>query len=194
LDWEGLYGSDECAMKAASHELNGLACVHGVGASVGDTRLCVPLMVLIDELGFRYVFTCSYGLLFISYIRLICVSILPIDGDTIAYGSKDGGRTMHRSNETLNKLMEQVKASSFGNQCRTLTQCCQVGTRLNLRGHLGGFNPPAFMYGSPNLLFRILVVSLISLSSHGPCDIGTIFFYPPIISKNRICRGSRRAR
>ena len=51
MDWEGLYGSDECAMKAASHELNGLACVHGVGASVGDTRLCVPLMVLIDELG-----------------------------------------------------------------------------------------------------------------------------------------------
>ncbi len=54
----------------------------------------------------------SLDWLFISYFRLICVSILPIDGDTIAYGSKDGGRTMHRSNETLNKLMEQVKASS----------------------------------------------------------------------------------
>jgi len=53
LDWAGLYGGDEYAMKAASHELKSLASVYDVGANVNGARLCVPFMVLIDELGFR---------------------------------------------------------------------------------------------------------------------------------------------
>lgn len=62
LDWAGLYGGDEYAMKAASHELKGLASVYDVGANVNGTRLCVPFMVLIDELGFRYVtYSCMHA-------------------------------------------------------------------------------------------------------------------------------------
>lgn len=57
-------------MKAAALELNGtnasksisdfsykiaLAQVNAANASINDKRLCVPLMIVIDELGFRLV-------------------------------------------------------------------------------------------------------------------------------------------
>lgn len=74
LDWEGLYGSDEYAMKAASHELNGLASVHGVGASIGDTRLCVPLMILLDELGFRFAVLSPF--LLFSLFTVLCFTLI----------------------------------------------------------------------------------------------------------------------
>lgn len=95
-------------MKAASHELNWLASVQGVGASKGGTRLCVPFMVLVDDLGFRYLYTQVFLQTVMYHSRLICVSILPIDTTTIAYGSNDGGRTMHKRDKKLNKLMNQV--------------------------------------------------------------------------------------
>ena len=88
VDVEGLYKSDENAMKAASHDLNGLMAYHHAG--IGAIHL--PLMALIDYLGFR----------------LQAISILPISKHTICYGSADGARTVHKSNATLNALMEDA--------------------------------------------------------------------------------------
>ena len=58
-DWRGLYGGDESAAKAASHELRGLIHVHQ--CRVRD--LHTPLMALIDYHGHR----------------MIAMSLVPID-------------------------------------------------------------------------------------------------------------------
>jgi hypothetical protein len=46
----------------------------------------------------------------INYLgwRVICVSLLPISSKTLVYGSADGGRTVHNSNETMNNIMKQM--------------------------------------------------------------------------------------
>ena len=40
--------------------------------------------------------------------RLHAVSLLPIGDDTLIYGSADGGRTVLKSNEQVNSLMEEA--------------------------------------------------------------------------------------
>ena len=40
--------------------------------------------------------------------RLQAVSLLPIGDDTLIYGSADGGRTVLKSNEQVNSLMEEA--------------------------------------------------------------------------------------
>ena len=49
-----------------------------------------PLMALVDYLGFR----------------LIAMSLLPINKNTIVYGSSDGGITMYNTNPTLAEKMK----------------------------------------------------------------------------------------
>jgi len=62
--------SDENAMRAAGHELKGMIAMSK--CHVDD--LCLPLMCLIDYLGFR----------------LVAMSTLPISRQSIVYGSSDG--------------------------------------------------------------------------------------------------------
>jgi hypothetical protein len=90
VDWRGLFGgSDEFAMKAASHELRGLMAVNECRVE----GLYTPLVCLIDYLGFR----------------LIAISTLPIGSDTLVYGSADGGRTVYDGRGTaFASLMEEV--------------------------------------------------------------------------------------
>ena len=67
VDYNGLFGNDYAAAKAAGNELRGLISYFNTGIS----DLNVPLMALVDYRGFR----------------LIAMSILPVGEETIIYGS-----------------------------------------------------------------------------------------------------------
>ena len=50
--------------------------------------------------------------------RLTCLSALPINENTLIYGSKDGGKTVYEKNEQFNQKMKII------------------GEKLNICGHL----------------------------------------------------------
>jgi uncharacterized membrane protein YgcG len=83
----GAAANDANAMRAAAHELKG---VTALGKCHVD-GLCLPLMCLIDFLGFR----------------LVAMSILPIQRHTIVYGSCDGS-SIHADDEQVNQMMASV--------------------------------------------------------------------------------------
>lgn len=97
-----MYGGKErndfFAMKAAANELLGVS--HMMQYQVPN--LSFPLMALIDYCGYR----------------LIAVSTLPINKDTIVYGSADAGRTVHNDDAVVAEAMKKL------------------GEHLNLREHL----------------------------------------------------------
>eukprot|EP01091_Cochliopodium_minus_P008798 TRINITY_DN2050_c0_g2_i9.p1 TRINITY_DN2050_c0_g2~~TRINITY_DN2050_c0_g2_i9.p1 ORF type:complete len:1349 (-),score=401.15 TRINITY_DN2050_c0_g2_i9:136-4182(-) len=88
IDFEGIYGGDEGAMKAAGHELNGLMTYFNQNIE----GLHVPLMALIDYRGYR----------------VTAISLLPIGKDTIVYGSFDAGNTVYDSEPKVNEMMEKL--------------------------------------------------------------------------------------
>lgn len=51
---------------------------------------------------------------------MIACSCLPLGSDTLAYGSGDGGRTVHKDDPVLNELMEEA------------------AKRINIKGHMTG--------------------------------------------------------
>eukprot|EP01119_Soliformovum_irregulare_P018159 TRINITY_DN5508_c0_g1_i4.p1 TRINITY_DN5508_c0_g1~~TRINITY_DN5508_c0_g1_i4.p1 ORF type:complete len:1482 (-),score=512.19 TRINITY_DN5508_c0_g1_i4:32-3964(-) len=119
IDHHNLYGGDENAMKAAAHELKGLQnyyhCnIHG---------LCFPLMAFIDYRGWR----------------LQALSLLPIGGNSLIYGSANGGRSVMKENEILNEKMKEagiimgLKPHMVGpeHDLRELSSCCDI------EGHQG---------------------------------------------------------
>jgi hypothetical protein len=120
IDWKDIYGSDEFAMKAAGHELKGLMQVF----TSNVTGISVPLMTLIDYLGFR----------------LVAESILPINRTTIVYGSADAGITVHASRDEVNERMKQLgdKLHLAGHIVgRDKTNTCLLHTAGDMEGHLG---------------------------------------------------------
>ena len=56
------------------------------------------------------------------------MSILPIDKETLIYGSNDAGKTVLATNPEVNKRMQTV------------------GNKLNLKGHTCGFVNKQFLY------------------------------------------------
>lgn len=85
-------------MKIAGHELRGLLSYFNSGVE----DLHMPLMCLIDSQGYR----------------LTAMTLLPINSNTIRYGSADAGITMYSSNSKLNELIKKT------------------ASRINLEGHL----------------------------------------------------------
>jgi hypothetical protein len=89
VDHKNIYGSDFSAAKAAGNELRGLMCYFNT--SIPD--LNVPLMALVDYRGFR----------------LTAMSLLPVDTNTIIYGTFDAGRTIHYSqDDSFNTRMKNA--------------------------------------------------------------------------------------
>ena len=90
--------------KTGSHELKGLVYCR---STMKDTILNFPVATIIDYRGFR----------------LIAMSLLPINKETLMYGSDDGGfskihsklkgKSVHYSDEKLNKEMEEVYFKLF---------------------------------------------------------------------------------
>lgn len=118
-DWQGIYGGDSYAIKAAGHELK------SVVKYFAHSKLRVPLLALIDYLG----------------MRLVATTILPIGSDTlgkltcsidsIVYGSSNGGITMHNSVPQVSELMKQA------------------ALRLNIKGHIAGLGSSQTFLHSP---------------------------------------------
>lgn len=79
--------NDENAMRAAGHELKGVIAMSK--CHVDD--LCLPLMCLIDYLGFR----------------LVAMSSLPISRRSIVYGSCDGA-SIHADDDDVNAMIATV--------------------------------------------------------------------------------------
>ena len=75
-------------------------------SSLAQNDINLPMMALVDYRGFR----------------LIAMSVLPIKGKSLIYGSKDAGATVFNSDSKFNALMENA------------------GKRLNLAPHLCGMD------------------------------------------------------
>ena len=84
----GSQPSHEKAMKTGAHELRGI--MHY--SSLRVSGLHFPLMLVMDYKGFR----------------LVAEALLPINKETICYGSSDGGETVHASGENLCLMMKTV--------------------------------------------------------------------------------------
>lgn len=116
VDTSKIYDGIKNAMKVAGHELKGLTAY----ISTGVSGLNYPLMALIDYWGYR----------------LIASSRLPIDSETLVYGSSDGGTTVHTVLDDMNILMENAAKI------------------LNIKGHVAGIGDPsnrAYVYGPADL-------------------------------------------
>jgi hypothetical protein len=82
-----LYGSDEYAQKAASHELKGLN-----QWSLNSEGLHFPLMALVRYCGFT----------------LVAMSMLPIGNGSLVYGSGDAGKTVHFDDDVMYEKMKKA--------------------------------------------------------------------------------------
>jgi Clustered mitochondria/Translation initiation factor eIF3 subunit 135 len=100
-DERGIYGSDEGAMKAASLEL------HGARAFVDIVpELRTPLMTIVDFRGFR----------------IVAVCLLPVNGQTLQYGSANAGRTVFCDPQIAHHM-------------------CEAGRIINIKEHIVGEHP-----------------------------------------------------
>jgi hypothetical protein len=87
VDSYGILGSDYAAAKVAGNELKGLISYFNTGI----LELRVPLMALVDYMGFR----------------LVVMSLLPINNNTLVYGTSDAGVVIHNSNSQLFEIMKK---------------------------------------------------------------------------------------
>jgi len=137
-DWKGIYGGDGNAMKAAEHEIKG-------GMAFLDCRIVnlrLPLMALI-----RYRGHC-----------LLAESIIPVGRDSLIYGSRDGGVTIHADNPEMNEKVRlaakhlNLKAHRIWDKARRKTVILHAP--IDLEGHLGR---DGLFYGtySISLLFSL---------------------------------------
>lgn len=108
VDHKNIYGSDFSAAKAAGNELRGLMCYFNCG--IPDIN--VPLMALVDYRGFR----------------LTAMSLLPVDTNTIIYGTFDAGKTIHYTQDDV--FNEKMRAASDNIRLRPHI-CRQQGVRLS---------------------------------------------------------------
>lgn len=108
--------SDENAMKSASHELKGLMSWY----SCNIRGLCFPLQALVDYKGFR----------------VLAISILPINDDSIIYGSSDAGRTVHSRSPDFNEKIDTA-ARILNLKPHFVNPTVQLSGPGDLEGHLG---------------------------------------------------------
>nr|BAJ94575.1 predicted protein [Hordeum vulgare subsp. vulgare] len=119
LDVNGIFGSDENAMKMAGHELINTIEVFNCYIKL----LHIPLVCLIDYLGFR----------------LVAMTLLPIDSSTIVYGSSDAGHTIHNSNLDMENCMKEI-SSKFNLKphiCGLGKDSKHLYTAADIEGHKG---------------------------------------------------------
>lgn len=108
----GATPSTEFAMKAAKHELRSTIAYF-------STNTCrVPLVALVDFRGYR----------------VLCSSMLPIDGTTICYGSSDAGKTIH-ADEDAAKLFDEAGAKL--NLKKHKFKGVEVCAPVDIEGHHG---------------------------------------------------------
>lgn len=140
-DWKSIYGGDGNAQKAAEHELKG-------GMAFLDcrvTNLRLPLMALI-----RYRGHC-----------ILAESVIPVGHDSLVYGSKDGGISVHADSPALNEKIRlaaislNLKAHRVWNRAKTKSVILHAP--IDLEGHIGR---DGLFYGTfsftPPPLYRLI--------------------------------------
>lgn len=120
IDWKGIYTNDEYAIKSASHELKSLEQLLDF-----SPKIRVPLIALIDYLGYR----------------LIAFSLLPINQDTLVYGSDDSGHNVKSFDpdltlENAGKILNLKNHIAGQNKEKT----CVVRFPADVEGHKGTDN------------------------------------------------------
>jgi hypothetical protein len=103
IDVHNLFGGDEFASKVAEQELVGLKAFFHAHVK----GLHFPFMCLMDYKGYR----------------LIATTKLPLEKGSLKYGSKDAGKTVFKSDKTLNTLMKEA------------------AQKINLKKHKAGIVP-----------------------------------------------------
>jgi len=117
-----MYGGEQedtgKAMKAAANELLGLHLLY-VGTMGLKERIHFPMMALFDYCGFR----------------IIACSLLPINQNTLKYGSCDGGKTINCEDEKLADLIKQT-CTKVGLDSHLIKEKLIYGPG-DIEGHLG---------------------------------------------------------
>jgi hypothetical protein len=177
-----LYGGDEFAAKAASHDLKGLTAYFNA-----DVRgLRVPLMAIIDYRG----------------VRLQAISLLPISNRTLVFGSSDGAKTVHKSDSEMNRLMlsaaqrlnlKEHLVGRSGRPDETPVALCapadieghRVGNQFYLLDFARTAPPEAVPLGAPpaSFLFRLLRMEFVK-SYHVPLSSDA---FSPMGRDNELC-------
>ena len=111
---------DVCCVQAANHERQGLQAYVDV-PHMG--KVCYPLLVNVDYCGFR----------------VVVYAAVPITQGTIAYGSNDGGTTVHADDATINTAMRQAATSLHlkGHAVGTGTHSRQLFAAGDVEVHTG---------------------------------------------------------
>ena len=160
VDNHGLLGSNYAAAKVAGNELKGLLCYFN--CHLLDVRL--PLMALVDYLGFR----------------IVAISLLPINKSTLIYGTQNGGKTVLNSSQKFDRIMQSaakmlnLKSHTCGLQ-RIRSKV--LHSAADLEGHLGEVITSFFPFlllslpSSPSSFF------LLSLSA-SPLSLFLSFSFP----------------
>ena len=114
--------NDTAAQKATKNDMVGLLSYY----NTNTLNLHYPLMSIIDFRGFR----------------LIAMSILPIDKSTIRYGTADGGKTIHASDDVMNQKMKTVARilNLKGHYVASGRQKVKIYGPADVEGHLGRDN------------------------------------------------------
>jgi hypothetical protein len=93
--WLIISFKDHAAAKVGSHELKGSILYFNALTREEHRLIGIPLVVLVDYMGFR----------------LVAESLLPIDRNTLIYGTSDAGKTMFNKDPDFNKVRKETVSS-----------------------------------------------------------------------------------
>lgn len=114
VDSKNIYGSDAFAAKAAGAEMRALRCISAMSQleaqkirrEIKDNSVEIepdvvntPISTVVDYMG----------------QRLICSALIPIGDETLIYGSKDAGRTIHfdqRAHDSIQNFAKHFNLAS----------------------------------------------------------------------------------
>jgi hypothetical protein len=117
IDERGIYGGDTFAAKAAGHELKGYDSIREAHID----KLLTPYIALIDYRGFR----------------LIATTYIPtLTGNSLKYGSQDGGKNVHDEDSNLRELIKTL-CIKLNLKKHTVSQGVDIYGPVDLEGHVG---------------------------------------------------------
>tara|TARA_R110002050_G_scaffold299314_1_gene464532 strand:+ start:996 stop:1304 length:309 start_codon:yes stop_codon:yes gene_type:complete len=97
-----------------SHELKGSIAYFNCLTAEEHKKIGIPLVVLVDYMGFR----------------LVAESLLPINKNSLIYGTSDAGKTMHCDDPEFNKVScynQTNKSKNKHKQTQTKTNTTEIG-------------------------------------------------------------------